>query len=91
MAVSALSRLQDDPERFKSYFLKGYSLVLMLTLPVTVACALFAHDIILVVLGAKWMSAVPIFRFLAPTILAFALINPVTWLLFLEGGWWVAA
>ena len=85
VAISALSRLQDDPERFKSYFLKGYSLVLMLTLPVTVACALFAHDIILVVLGAKWMSAVPIFRFLAPTILAFALINPVTWLLFSKG------
>ncbi len=82
VAVSALSRLQDDPGRFKNYFLKGYSLVLVLTIPTTVACALFAHDIILVILGPKWMSAVPIFRFLAPTILAFALINPVTWLLF---------
>jgi PST family polysaccharide transporter len=27
VAFSALSRVQDDPSRFKSYFLKGYSLV----------------------------------------------------------------
>ena len=85
VAVSALSRLQGDPNRFKSYFLKGYSLVLVLTIPLTVACGLFAHDIILVLLGPKWMSAVPIFRFLAPTILAFALINPLAWLLFSSG------
>ena len=43
VAFSALSRLQDDPDRFKSYFLKGYSLILSLTLPITIACALFAR------------------------------------------------
>ena len=41
LAFSALSRLQDDLNRLKSYFLKGYSLVLGLTLPITIACALF--------------------------------------------------
>ena len=76
VAISALSRLQDDERRFKGYFLKGYSLVLALTVPVTVACAVFADDIITVLLGAKWLEAIPIFRALAPTILAFALINP---------------
>jgi len=40
VAFSALSRLQDDPIRLKSYFLKGFSLVLGLTLPITLACAL---------------------------------------------------
>src|SRR5215469_3875715 len=38
VAFSALSRLQDDPVRLKSYFLKGFALVLGLTLPITVAC-----------------------------------------------------
>jgi PST family polysaccharide transporter len=85
VAVSALSRLQDDPRRFRGYFLKGYSLVLALTIPVTVACALFARDIILVLLGQKWWASVEIFRLLAPTILAFALINPLAWLLFSSG------
>src|SRR5215469_7524163 len=51
VAFSALSRVQDDPQRLKSYFLKGYSLVLALTLPITLVCALFANDAILVLLG----------------------------------------
>src|SRR5438876_1499359 len=81
VAFSALSRIQDDPGRLKRYFLKGYSLVLALTLPMTVACALFADDTILVLLGPKWMAAAPVFRFLAPTILVFAILNPLGWLL----------
>jgi O-antigen/teichoic acid export membrane protein len=81
VAFSALSRLQDDPGRLKSYFLKGYSLVLALTLPITIACALFADDIVLVLLGPKWKAASPILRLLAPTILVFAIANPLSWLL----------
>jgi PST family polysaccharide transporter len=61
--------------------LKGYSLVLGLTLPITILCALFARDLILIILGPKWESAVPIFRLLAPTIAIFAVINPLGWLL----------
>jgi O-antigen/teichoic acid export membrane protein len=81
VAFSALSRVQDDPGRLKSYFLKGYSLVLGLTLPITIACALFADDMIAVLLGPKWKDAAPIFRLLAPTIAIFAIINPLGWLL----------
>jgi len=85
VAFSALSRVKEDPDRFKSYFLKGYSLVLALTIPVTVICTLFASDVILVVLGPKWTETIPIFRLLAPTILIFALINPLGWLLYSLG------
>ncbi len=85
VAFSALSRLQDQPQRLKSYFLKGYSLVLALTLPITLLSALFANDTILVVLGSKWKEAIPIFRLLSPTILIFAMINPFSWLLFAVG------
>ena len=85
VAFAALSRLQNDPQRFKSYFLKGYSLVLALTMPITIISSLFAGDLILVVLGPKWIEAIPIFRLLAPTILIFAVINPLAWLLFSVG------
>lgn len=85
VAFSALARVQDDPPRFRTYFLKGYSLVLALTVPATFFCALFGNDIILVVLGAKWKDAAPILRLLAPTILAFAMINPLGWLLIALG------
>jgi O-antigen/teichoic acid export membrane protein len=79
VAFPALSRLQDDPERLKSYFLKGYALFLSLVLPITMACALFAEDIIRVFLGPKWGEAAPVFRMLAPAIFAFKLMNPFGW------------
>ena len=85
VAFSALSRLQDDPVRFRSYFLKGFSLVLGLTLPITIACALFADDVVFVLLGPKWKEAATIVRLLAPTIAIFAIINPLGWLVFSIG------
>ncbi len=81
VAFSALARLQGDSDRFRSYFLKGYSLILTVTVPSTIFCAAFAGDIILVLLGPKWQEAVPIFRLLAPTILVLSIINPLGWLL----------
>ena len=80
VAFSALSRLQDDPSRLRSYFLKGYSLVLAVTLPATFACGVLASDLIGVLLGPKWKDAAPIFRLLTPTILVFSIANPLSWL-----------
>jgi O-antigen/teichoic acid export membrane protein len=85
VAFSALSRLQDDPVRLKSYFLKGLSIVLGLTLPITIACALFADDVVLFFLGPKWKETAAIVRLLAPTIVIFAVINPLGWLLYSIG------
>jgi len=85
VAFSALSRIKDDTNRLRSYFLKGYSLVVSVTLPITIAGILFADDVILVVLGPKWSDVAPIFRLLAPTILVFAMINPMWWLLAATG------
>ncbi len=85
VAFSGLSRVRNDPSRFKSYFLKGYSVVLALTIPITIGAALFAHDLIFLLLGPKWKDVVDIFRFLTPTMLIFALINPLAWLTFSLG------
>jgi O-antigen/teichoic acid export membrane protein len=81
VAFAALSRVQNDPDRLKRYFLKGYALVLAVTMPITVACAIFAEELIIVLLGPKWREVAGIFRFLSPTILAFAIVNPLGWLL----------
>jgi O-antigen/teichoic acid export membrane protein len=85
VAFASLSRVQKDPDRLRNYFLKGYSLVLALTIPITITFCLFAHDLIFVLLGPKWSDAAEIFRLLAPTILAFALVNPIGWLIFSLG------
>jgi O-antigen/teichoic acid export membrane protein len=85
VAFSALSRLQNDPARFESYFLRGYSVVLSMAVPATLFCAFFADDIILVLLGPRWTDAASTFRLLAPTILVFSIINPLSWLLLSMG------
>jgi O-antigen/teichoic acid export membrane protein len=85
VAFAALSRLQNDPARIRSYFLKGFSLILGLTVPITISCVLFADDMVFVVLGPKWAAVTDIMRLLAPTTLVFAIINPLGWLVFSMG------
>jgi O-antigen/teichoic acid export membrane protein len=85
VAFAALSRVQDDPFRLRNYFLKGYSLVLAMTVPMTCVIAIFPQDLIRVILGPKWNSAATILQLLAPTILIFAIINPLGWLLYALG------
>ena len=82
VAFSSLARLQNDPVRLKSYFLKGYSLVVAITLPATIACAVFADDHRPGhARAAMGRGPRPSFRLLAPTILVFGMINPTAWLL----------
>jgi O-antigen/teichoic acid export membrane protein len=85
VAFPSLARLQNDPIRCRNYFLKGYSLVISLTTPITLFCVAFADDIILVVLGPKWTEGASIFRLLSPTVLTSGIIDPLGWLLFSLG------
>jgi PST family polysaccharide transporter len=85
VTFSTLSRLQNDIARYRNYFLKAYTLVISMTLPVTVFAAVFAEDLVLVILGPKWTDAIPIFRLLTPTILVFGMIDPLAWLLWSSG------
>ena len=85
VAFPALSRIQHDAERLARSFLKGFSLLVSSTVPITITCALFAEEIIRIVLGPKWMQATPIFRLLAPVALVFAVANPLSWLVMSTG------
>jgi O-antigen/teichoic acid export membrane protein len=85
VAFPALSRLQSNPLRLRNAFLKGYAIIVSLTIPVTICCILFAEDIIRIALGPKWNAAIPIFRLLGPTVLALGLINPFGWFLTATG------
>jgi PST family polysaccharide transporter len=85
LAFSALSRVQEDKVMLRNYFLKGYSVVVSMTLLITVSCAVFADDLVFVLLGPKWSEAAVIFRLLTPTVLVFGLITPLGWLLHATG------
>jgi len=82
---SALSRLQNDPKKMRSYFLKAYSLIVSVALPITVIFLLHADDIVMVMLGSQWHRSAPVFRLLAPLVMAMSLITPLSWLLFSMG------
>lgn len=60
-------------------------MLVSLTVPVAISCALFSDEIVRVVLGPKWMEAAPIFRLLAPVAVVFAVANPLSWLLMSTG------
>jgi O-antigen/teichoic acid export membrane protein len=85
VALSGLSAIQHDADRLSRSFLRAYSLLLSVTLPIALTCPLFAEEIIYILLGPKWMEVVPIFRLLAPTSLVFAIANPFSWLVMSTG------
>ena len=77
--------MQHDSARLRNFYLKGYSIIISITVPITMFSFVFAHEIIAVVLGSQWAEAATIFRLLTPTILVFGIINPTFWLLIATG------
>jgi len=51
VAIAPMSRLQADWPRLRRYFLAGYSVVISCILPIVVTCAVYAEEIIAVLLG----------------------------------------
>jgi O-antigen/teichoic acid export membrane protein len=81
VAFPVLSRMQSDADRVRRSFMKAHSLVVSMTIPVVISCAVFANEIVRVVLGPKWTGTATVLRLLAPTVLVFALVNPFSWFL----------
>jgi len=65
VALPALSRLRDNPERFKQYYYNGVGIVAVCTIPLVALCYIVADLLILAVLGENWIEVVPVFRILA--------------------------
>jgi O-antigen/teichoic acid export membrane protein len=65
VVVPALSLLQADAARFRSYFLKAIMCVAAVGMPTVVFLFVFAREAVVLVLGAKWQESVPLFQVLA--------------------------
>lgn len=59
-------RLQDDPQRMRSWFIRVVVLQLLIVCPVLIGIALVADDAVPLLLGEKWQSAVLPTQLLAP-------------------------
>lgn len=73
VATPGLSSMQNDPDRFRRYYLQAILLLAFVTMPLMTFLFVCAEDVIGLVLGKQWFGAVPIFRILAVT----AFIQPV--------------
>src|SRR6266480_2212579 len=78
--LPGLSRLQNDPPEYKKLFLRAIGAMLFVTVPIVVFSAFFAHDVILVWLGPRWLPVARIFQLLAPAAAVGAMVYAPNWL-----------
>jgi len=83
--VPALSRIQNDPERFARYYLRVVNLVTWIITPVFSFLFVAAEPVIMLALGHQWLAAAPVFQFLCIAALALMLSSPTKWLFVCRG------
>src|SRR5262249_17117729 len=64
--VPTLSRLRDDPDRLRRWYLKLLRLVTFVSFPPLFSLAICADDVVYVIAGPQWALAADILRLLAP-------------------------
>ena len=74
VALPALSRIQDDPRKYRSYYTKLVLFLSFVSMPLVVFLAVCSRSVIDLVLGDQWTGASPIFKILAVT----AFIQPIS-------------
>lgn len=79
VAIPALSRLADSPERYRQAYLRIIEKVLMVTMPAVILMLATADWLVLMILGPQWGDSARIFVFMGIA----GLFAPVS----LTGGW----
>jgi PST family polysaccharide transporter len=68
VAVATLSRLIDEPDKFRRYYLEAVSKIAFIGMLLSVVLSLIGNDFIVLLLGSKWIKTGEIFSLLAPSI-----------------------
>ncbi|MCW2238552.1 lipopolysaccharide biosynthesis protein [Azospirillum canadense] len=79
IVIAALSRLQNDPDQYRAYFLRAVCLTASLGMPVAVFCIVEAELVIGIVFGKQWHDAVPIYTALGPVAIAATFNSSTYW------------
>lgn len=66
VALPTLSSLQTEPQKYSRYYYKAILLITTLGMPIVGLMFASADKVILLMLGQKWLGAVPLFQFLMP-------------------------
>ena len=80
VALPALTRLKNDPERFNNYYLNVLWVIAFITMPLVALMFVLAREIIDIILGPQWGSVVLIFRVLCLSALFEPILSVLKWL-----------
>jgi PST family polysaccharide transporter len=80
-----LSRLRDEPDRYRSAYLFALRGLLLATMPAAALAVVASDAVVLVLLGPGWTLAAPIFFWLALAVLYQPLGNSTAWLFLTSG------
>lgn len=83
--IPALSRMLDEPDRYRHAYLRVLKLSLLLILPGVAWATASASELILVLLGPQWIESASIFTALGFAGLMQPLNNPAGWLFISQG------
>jgi PST family polysaccharide transporter len=79
-AVPALSRIANDRETYRQFLLQSFAILAFMGMGLGACLTLVGNDVVLVLLGPKWVEAGTIFQFFAPGIGAVFLYGPWGWI-----------
>jgi PST family polysaccharide transporter len=65
IAVPTLSRLQDQPERFRRYYLRAVRFVALASMPLIAVLFVVAPEVVLLILGPQWTEAAGLFSIMS--------------------------
>lgn len=85
VAVPALSRLTDSPERYRSAYMRIVEKVAMITMPAMALMIATSDWIVLIVLGREWKEASTIFAWLGIAGMVQPIANTAGWLFISQG------
>jgi O-antigen/teichoic acid export membrane protein len=85
VAIPALSRLSDSPERYRNAYLRIMEKVIMLTMPAVALLIASSHSIVYLVLGPQWSNTAQILMFMGIAGLFQPVVSTGGWLLVTQG------
>jgi O-antigen/teichoic acid export membrane protein len=83
--IPVLSRLQSDPERYRRTFMRAYDALALVVFPFAAMCLVLSKPLVLVVLGPKWTSVIPLFSAFALVAVSSPLSAVGSWLFESQG------
>jgi len=83
--IPAFSRLRDDPDRLKSWYLKVLRLMTFFAFPPVFSLVICADDVVNLLAGSRWERAAVILRWLAPIGALHVAYTTIGWLMQSQG------